>query len=1459
MSLFDFYSKAKKKLYDTFEPVEQKVSSGLGRMAQSAKNYLNSPAPKWMQSTIGRLPDANKTFAPVDNFLSNINTRPLSSRANSTVGKIAGGIVETPYTFLTAVPKFYGQTRKEILSGDLFKPGGVKRTAGRALEAGLDTAGMGLFSKAKGVYQGVKPLVNARTIEMVAPAIKAAAKEGMKVGAKYGAGYGAAEGLKENDKPLEIVKKSASGAATGAVAGGVLGGGIASLGALKKAATHDFGLRKGKKFGQPDILPERTVETNKRPAYSGNGYYYTPKKLPAQEINPNIPLMGKTLGQVADALPNPGLTIKDTSKIAAKRAKAKEIVAKQISNQKTGAAKAEPGFVAPQAVKKPDFPDIKDFLKGSPAPKKIEPPFKGNIPFEKEFPGPSAKDKKMAKALGLPEEKIPFNTNYNRWQKEAYNKAGERIKSIGEVVKYPRELTAGGFTKKQIEMMGPKDAATRAELLKLGYPKEVVAKMDAVSAKGLLDNNVAADKVPEHILNRYMKNNQDNARRYVKEDIQKAAGEAQYAAETNKKEFNDIFDRWIGERNSAKTSGMELGAKYKEIPKELGWDVIESLEHPDERAPENVKFIGGMIREQLDRIHETAGQMGMKVGYWWDYFPHIWKESPEQIQEMIKGAGGKFKFANAREIPTYREGINMGLTPKYNHPAPVLAEYMQSLKKTEANLKLLNGLKNKGFVVDAVVAQGQPGFSPIIGQGFPKSTSLGPDGEKIIGDYYAPTDIANKINQIFSPVDNGIPGEALSFGAKASGVLQDLTLSGGIPKTPINAWTFAQTTKEVLSGRIKSPILSLFRAASNKFSNKFFEGNSGQIKKMQELGIPMENSWNIASLMDEGFVKNAFTGIEDGAWNATKSAWHKTVNEPTFKRFMPMLQINLFNDIERKAIEAGRSANEASQIAAKAVRNFYGVTSAGASARRSKLGKDIAGTFLFAPRYRESMINFWVNNVKAFSPVTMEKGAKWYKPELGLTNPLSKTNRLENGTNLKFLAGATLLYGMFDAANYALTGRRMKDNPKGKEDKLLIPVGDGRVIGVPFLSSIATMPRMAYRVGKDLAGGDFEQAGKDFSQGTLSMGVKPLFDVWSNEDYFGNEIYDKNGEPSEKFKATANYLFKQYGLAHPYLKTLASTETGNEILNKIGLGVDNFKPKPGYQLLSEAIESPLRFYDQDKIASGEFWDKKTEAELTHNKFRELAKTDEGRANEYYAQHKEMIDAYPQLNDMAGMYSKLKKQGLKDEFGGITKNLGFGLIQNARAEGNTDLKETPGMSSGASGILRNFEIEKKKEELKNSDQNFMDLGDTVLRKAEDGTVHQMRKTSFQASILQQRLESQKRNEDLKGWFITAETKLKLMGEMLNDPSIDELDKMTIQNDIDTLNASYQKYKGYNGFLKGRKAAKLEEKFRYPLVDPDFVKIQSLLLGLGSKKPILSRRAPTLVRRRLPVVRRSRRRR
>lgn len=617
-------------------------------------------------------------------------------------------------------------------------------------------------------------------------------------------------------------------------------------------------------------------------------------------------------------------------------------------------------------------------------------------------------------------------------------------------------------------------------------------------------------------------------------ELEQKAFHASFKAESDKKGFIDLINKWVGKRRAAEYKGIKQALNI-EIPKEIdGREVIKKIENPDYKTTKDVENVAKQFRKIYDELYKEAKKSGIDINYIKNYITHIWKEPIEEVAQKYQTLSKKFKFSKERILPTYEEGIKMGLTPKYNNPQQILAEYVKNLEKVKANLEFFNALKEKGYISEKRI----PGFVPIQAPGFP--TKIVNLGERMVeGTYFAPKEIADKINEILSP-----KSDFLDLPAKIFSGFQDIVMSGGLPKTPINAWTAAQIKKELAAGRIRSPIKALGIAMSDKATLDYFKKNLDYIIKMEEGGIPVRSTLNIGNLANKSLIEGFF-GKNLG------EAWHKFVNEPTFKRFMPILNIEFYKNTYESLIKNGVADDIARQKAAEATKNFYGIVSSGEALLRNKTLDNLFSILFFAPRYRESLLRFFYNSIK------------------GLKNPLAP----ENINNTRFILGALITYLGMNEINKLNTGKNMWENPKGLEDKMLIKTDDG-YIGVPFFSGIFTVPRGIYRQTRRLIEGDYSGMAKDVLQTYSSALLKPMFDIFANSDYFGKPIYEVDDDTPTRHKKILSYLITQY-TGHPYIRELFDPRSQND---------------PAYQRLSRALELPLRFYTQKSMDARTYYE-----------------------------------------------------------------------------------------------------------------------------------------------------------------------------------------------------------------------------------------------------------------------------
>lgn len=105
---------------------------------------------------------------------------------------------------------------------------------------------------------------------------------------------------------------------------------------------------------------------------------------------------------------------------------------------------------------------------------------------------------------------------------------------------------------------------------------------------------------------------------------------------------------------------------------------------------------------------------------------------------------------------------------------------------------------------------------------------------------------------------------------------------------------------------------------------------------------------------------------------------------------------------------------------------------------------------------------------------------------------------------------------------------------------------------------------------------------------------------------------------------------------------------------------------------------------------------------------------------------------------------------------------------------------------------------KSETLKDGKQR--EIGDKIIYRSGD-TVKAVKKLDYNDSLYYAQMTSMKMKGDIKGWMAVAGQKLVGMEEMLKDPSLDQVERLQIENRIETLLDQLDRYSSQGGFRKG----------------------------------------------------------
>jgi hypothetical protein len=897
-----------------------------------------------------------------------------------------------------------------------------------------------------------------------------------------------------------------------------------------------------------------------------------------------------------------------------------------------------------------------------------------------------------------------------------------------------------------------------------------------------------------------------------------------------KKAFEAKAKEYLGNVEAAKITAEQKALSFKrqfDLSDDEAIDVIRTADSGLESKNPKVNQASADLRKTYDNLYNYfTKERGIDMGYQHDYYPrqYVNKKTGDKITtaeyDLLMAGSSRQKGRTSDLLQEWK------LVTK--DPGEALKMYYDNLERAASGKKFLNDLEKNGLVVKG---RGEPvrGMRPIIAEGLQNS-----DGSI----YYAKKEVADKLNTMFGSKEatNAVE-QILEKGAGLNSFWQSVVLSGGIPNTPINAFGFMQIMKEGMALHPIKAGKALYGGLSKDFSQKYFEKKAPTMALMAKEGIATRYSLSDGAKKGMGRVTEAFD--EKGVGKGINQAWNELTNDSTFSRFMPILEVEHFDNVYKQGLKRNLSPKEAARIAGESTKNFYGIRDLYSNATRSKVADNASGAILFAPRFRESMLNFWGKNAKALDP----RG--------GFKNIRSKEYR----DNAKFLVSAAVMYAGYDALNYELNGTHLWENPDGKKDKLLIPGVDpgGKTLGIPFLPSIATVPRNAAGLVGNLATGNFGEAGKNLTS-FGSMPLRTAGELLTNQNYFGQQIVDPEAPAPQRLTQGGAYVARS--TMQPWMR---------EGLNLVGQGLpegvkDAFgiKKKSGLETVSNALEAPVRFYDPKYMKGGKQAQKQAEvkgkatgnsltkdealeiqkkeydgkyADFTEKELKELAKED-ATAGQYLKSLKATKKAFsddPELPD--GIDASAEKVL-------ITENR---LTDEGKAKWNKkESTDTNIKSDLTSRLPKDVEAPTITNEIAKEWAN-------LKKKQADGTLGKLEEESEYKSILRKAYNSNL-NEDERDLYSLSKEKLQDAYDrgVINDDNINKalavekqlfdaglINKETLANKLGLVARGY---KGRSGGRGGRgSTAKDTSRTEINNLSLDtFSKLNQLLAGTTAKK-------------------------
>ena len=236
----------------------------------------------------------------------------------------------------------------------------------------------------------------------------------------------------------------------------------------------------------------------------------------------------------------------------------------------------------------------------------------------------------------------------------------------------------------------------------------------------------------------------------------------------------------LAQRTDRAAAALEEASKtLMKMPESDRWDFIDRVETGKDQPNEDLQQAHDSFREILDTKRKEIQDMGTgKLDHFIkDYFPHIWKDPDEAITKFQQAQGkapleGGKSFLKQRSIPTIKQGLALGLEPVSTNPVEMVLLKAREMDKYILGQKWMQEMKDKELVKYVKAGDEAPqGFvkinDPIATVYGPKKGAVRFDsdvneltvspeqvqvmGRRIMGEYYAPDEVATVANNYLSP------------------------------------------------------------------------------------------------------------------------------------------------------------------------------------------------------------------------------------------------------------------------------------------------------------------------------------------------------------------------------------------------------------------------------------------------------------------------------------------------------------------------------------------------------------------------------------------------------------------------------------------------------------------------------------------------------------------------------------
>lgn len=576
------------------------------------------------------------------------------------------------------------------------------------------------------------------------------------------------------------------------------------------------------------------------------------------------------------------------------------------------------------------------------------------------------------------------------------------------------------------------------------------------------------------------------------------------------------FKDWVNNRSASDIAGVRARQAFDAMDN----DKIEAF-HKIQQGDKSA--FAKQLREYFDSRYEKLKDAGFELGYREDYIPQLWENTQEEVEKVLgdrlsKRPGLTFE----RFIDDYQEGIEKGLTPRFEKLSDLVGWYESTTNKAIADKKFFDFLSNNELIKPKDKA--------------PRSwVTLDPDRfpappGQATGNYKAPEDIAKIVNNYLGPGN-----EVMRKVAGVFSRMKNVVLSGGVPGTGINAHGFNLLARYTLAN--KNPVVGLAKGAYYLVNPNAAKANLDKSLDRMEFFI---RHGMTASTEEHAFTR-AMQEVEGNIFKQSgaklSDLQQKLFEDPLFAKTVPWMKTQLAEQIYQGA-KAKMGDAEAARMAARTVNNLLGGINVDEIARNKDFQNALRIAIL-APDWAETQFRVGAGVLKGATT--------------GFKDEQYKTYRHLAAAFLASYAGINIL-------NKAMSGHYMWENESGNEFNLDTGTytADGKKRYVRAYGTAVDFVRIPFDIASGVLKGNTDVVFKTIKN-RLSTPAGTGIALLTNVDYTGQKIRNEDDPISKQIFNTASVVSRMF------------------LPSQVGAGFDYLGGKSAEESIARALELPTRY------------------------------------------------------------------------------------------------------------------------------------------------------------------------------------------------------------------------------------------------------------------------------------------